>query len=54
MNSSAFGLSRHIAPPHKLDRSQGKADIAGAALNVWLMWTGEALVAALTTSALAA
>ena len=48
-----------IAPPHKLDRSQGKADIAGAALNMWLMSTGEALaflavVAALTALALAA
>ena len=47
------------APPHKLDRSQGKADIAEAALNMWLMSTGEALaflavVAAVTALALAA
>ena len=45
--------SRHVAPPHKLDRSQGKADIADAALNTWLMSRGKALaflavVAALT------
>jgi hypothetical protein len=53
------GPSRHIAPPHKLDRSQGKADIADAALNMWLMSTSEALaflavVAALTVLALTA
>jgi hypothetical protein len=56
---SPSGPSRHIAPPHKLDRSQGKAGIANAALNMWLMSTGEApaflaVVAALTALALAA
>jgi hypothetical protein len=50
--------SRHIAPPHKLDRSHGKADIANSfvalrhhgvggqaygALIIWTMSTGEAL-----------
>ena len=57
--SHRLGPSRRNAPPHKLDRSQGKADIADAALNMWLMSTGEALaflavVAALTALALAA